>query len=81
MEEGQLTRTLDDVFSWALENNIKSVATNGIANTDHGRETEHNRRSDEQRARFLVAYATNAEHKYGINIELISLNDVFVRVG
>jgi len=80
MTEEHLVNTLDAALSWASTQHIKSVATNGVANTDHGVDTVHNRQSDEQRARFLVAYATAAEQQYGVNIELISLNDVFVRV-
>jgi hypothetical protein len=80
MTNEHLVNALDAALSWASRQHIQSVATNGVANTDHGRDTMHNRQSDEQRARFLIAYATAAEQKYGVSIELISLNDVFVRV-
>ncbi len=80
MTDGHLVNALDASLSWASRLHIKSVATNGVANTDHGIDTAHNRQSDEQRARFLIAYAAAAEQQYGVNIELISLNDVFLRV-
>lgn len=46
---------------------------NGVANTDHGHDTAHNRQSDEERARFLITYASEAEQTHGFNIELVSL--------
>jgi hypothetical protein len=79
MTEAQLTETLDSALAWASQNQIASVATNGIADTDHGQNTAANRRSDENRAAWLKGYATRAEQKYKVAIELISLNDVFVR--
>ncbi|WP_445768044.1 hypothetical protein [Rheinheimera sp.] len=74
----QLTNAFDEIFTWALQNRITSVATNGIANTDHGTDTAANRRSDQDRAIWLKDYANKAEQKYKIAIELISLNDIFV---
>jgi len=80
MSDDGLVNALGTALSWASKQYIKSVITNGVANTDHGRGTSQNRQSDEQRAHFLVTYATAAEQKYGLTIELISLNDVFMRV-
>jgi hypothetical protein len=79
MTDEKLTSVLDAALSWASTNGIVTIATNGIANTDHGMITAQNRHSDEQRAAFLQAYAHEAEQKYGVSVELISLNDVFVR--
>jgi hypothetical protein len=79
MTEARLTVTLNTILSWALTNTITSIVTNGIANTDHGHDTAYNRQSDDQRARFLITYATDAEQTNGVTIELVSLNDVFVR--
>jgi hypothetical protein len=79
MTEAQLTLTLNAILSWVSVNAITSIVTNGIANTDHGHDTAYNRRSDGQRAQFLVSYATDAEQRNGVTIELVSLNDVFVR--
>ena len=78
MTDIQLTAALDAVLSWASQNAITSIATNGVANIDHGYNTSENRRSDEQRAAVLVDYAKSAENR-GFSIELISLNDVFTR--
>lgn len=80
MSDEDLVEALDAALSWASRQHIKSVATNGVANIDHGQNKAQKRQSDEQRARFLIAYAAAAEQKYGVDIELISLNDVFVRV-
>lgn len=78
MTERQLSVKLDRAFLWAAQNGILSVATNGIANIDHELNTADNRQSDEERAAWLKAYAEQAEKKYKINIELISLNDIFL---
>ncbi len=79
MTEAQLTNALDAALAWASRNQLTSVATNGVANADHGPDTVINRRSDERRAALLNDYATQAEQKYKFFIELISLNDIFVR--
>ena len=79
MTDLQLTRALDAAFAWASAKRIKSVATNGIANTDHSGDTAANRRSHEKRAAWLIDFAKAAEQKHAINIELVSLNDIFVR--
>ena len=79
MTDLQLTRALDAAFAWASAKRIKSVATNGIANTDHSGDTAANRRSHEKRAAWLIDFAKAAEQKHAINIELFSLNDIFVR--
>lgn len=79
MTNAQLTNALDGAFSWASQRSIASIATNGVANTDHGRNTADNRRSDEERASFLEDYVAQAENRFGLAVELISLNDVFIR--
>ena len=79
MTDAQLTEVLDGIFLWASQQDINSVVTNGISNTDHGHDTASNRASDEQRARFLENYVEKVEKKYNFTIELISLNDVFIR--
>lgn len=79
MTDVQLEKALDKAFAWASRNRIASAATNGVADTDHSRDTAANRRSDAKRAEWLKGYAEQAEQKYNVAIELISLNDVFVR--
>lgn len=78
MTDLQLTRALDEAFEWASEKGIKSVATNGIANTDHSGDTAANRRSHEKRAAWLIDFGKAAEQNHAINIELVSLNDILV---
>jgi hypothetical protein len=81
MAEPTLTSALDAALAWAKSAGIRSIITNGIADTDHGHDTAANRTSDDKRARFLVAYTTEQERVAGFSIELISLNDVFIRNG
>lgn len=50
MTDVQLTDALDTAFSWASPQGIESVATNGVANTNHGLITAENRCSDEVQA-------------------------------
>lgn len=79
MTDPQLTAALDAALSWASHNGVASAATNGIANTDHGRNTADNRRSDDQRATMLIDHVKQAEQKHGLTLEHISLNDVYTR--
>ena len=79
MSDSHLIGALEPALSWAASMGLKSVATNGIAATDHGVDTASNRASDDRRALFLLQYATKQEQATRIGIELISLNDVFVR--
>ncbi len=79
MTDPQLTAALDAALVWASREAVTSVATNGVADTDHGRDTADNRRSDDRRVALLADHAARAEVKYGLAIELISLNDAFVR--
>lgn len=79
MTDERLTSALDRALRWASERGIRSIVTNGVANTDHGHDTASNRRSDDLRAQFLAEYAARMEEGLGLAIELISLNDIFVR--
>jgi hypothetical protein len=79
LTESRLKSALDAALSWAIENRITSIATNGIANTDHGMNTAHNRESDDLRAKFIIKYAEDLEQQHDITVELVSLNDVFIR--
>lgn len=78
MTEMQLIAALDAALLWASQNAIVSIATNGIANINHGHKTEDNRRSDDQRVDVLIDYAKSAVNR-GFTIELISLSDAFTR--
>ena len=79
MTERKLTAVLNDAIPWAREAGHTLIVTNGIANTDHGTDTDWNRYSDDQRVQFLIHYSVEQENLFGIAIELISLNDAFVR--
>ena len=79
MTDDEVQRALDSALLWATEQGLRSIATNGIANTDHGPDAARNRRSDDQRAALLAEYASRQEEALGLEIELVSLNDVFVR--
>ena len=78
MTESQVASALGAALEWASRNDITSVVTNGIANTDIGRNTASNRRSNVRRAAWLHDYASRLEQEYNITIQLISLNDIFV---
>ena len=79
MTEKELKAVLNDAVSWAREAGYTLIVTNGIANTDHGTNTGANQYSDDRRVQFLILYSVAQENSFGIAIELISLNDVFVR--
>ncbi len=70
---------LDPAFAWAREKGLSSVITNGISDIDHGRDTDRDRNSDDQRAQFLICYSQEQERDGSVRITLISLNDIFVR--
>lgn len=80
MTDELLAKSLDASLSWASNAQIKVMATNGIANADRRGDASSNRENDDQRARFLLSYATAAEKMHGIGIELVNLSDVFVRL-
>lgn len=79
MTNAQLTAALDAALFWASQQGLKSVATNGVANTDHGHDTASNRQSDDERAAMLINYAERAERERHLALDLVSLNDVFTR--
>ncbi len=79
LTDSQLEASLDEALSWASNNCIKTIATNGIANTDHRHELNHDRKSDERRAAYLKRYTAEAERRLGLEFELINMSDIFVR--
>lgn len=79
LSDSQLETCLDEALRWASNNRITTIATNGVANTDHRHELNHDRRSDERRAAYLKEYAAEAEQRLGVNFELINMSDIFVR--
>lgn len=79
MSERELEAVLNRALSWAINEGYRLIITNGISDTDHGTDTNANRHSDNQRAEFLIRYSQEKERESSAKIELISLNDVFVR--
>ena len=81
MTEDELKGALDRALSWAQANGHTRIVTNGISDVDHGTATQANCASDDRRVRFLVDYAAQREAKSNgtLCIELVSLNDAFVR--
>lgn len=70
---------LDQALAWAVARGLTSVATNGVSDTDLGLDSAANRRSHDRRVELLVQFTREAEQKLGIAIELVSMNDSFVR--
>lgn len=79
MTDAKLISNLETALSWATVAGVKTVITNGLADTDHGDNKILNFVSDDRRARFLIKYASEQEKARGISIELTSLNMVFIR--
>ena len=81
MTDDELKRALDRALSWAQVEGHRHIVTNGISDTDHGTDTQANRASDDRRVRLLVEYATQKEIESNgtLRIELVSLNDAFIR--
>lgn len=79
MTDSQLINALDTAFLWASCNNIKSIATNGIANTHRGQGKQTHQQNDAERAAFLKRYVMEAEKKYDFSVELVNLKDIFMR--
>jgi len=76
-------RELRDVFDrlirWAHENGIRTIATNGIADVNHGVGKEADRASDDRRAQMLIELAKRYEDEFQVKITLANMDEVFVR--
>ena len=79
MTDRELKGVLDRVFSWVREKRLRLIVTNGVSDIDHGMNTDSNIHSDDQRVQFLIHYSKEKEKEFPITIELVSLNDAFVR--
>jgi hypothetical protein len=79
LTNSQLASVLQEALTWALDHSLKSVITNGIADTDHSQHNISNRSSDDARARFLIDLMSAYEREFDVTIGLISQNDIFVR--
>jgi hypothetical protein len=78
MSTEQLRVIFKTIFEWARKNNLTTVITNGIQDTDHGMLTNANRTSDDIRVRLISEIMTNYERE-GFDVTLISLNDAYIR--
>lgn len=79
MADADLLARLDAILDWAKGNGVRYVVTNGIRDVDHGTDTTANRASDDRRTATLTKYMAERERADRLKVELISLNDVFVR--
>lgn len=80
IDDSKLFSILDNIFSWASINSIRTISTNGISNVNHTSDSVENIKSDNERSLMLFKFVSEAEIKYNFRIELISLNDVFTRL-
>ncbi len=83
MSTEQLLKTFKKIFEWAKKNNIKTIITNGISDTDHGHDIygydiNANRASDNRRVQ-LISDTMQAYEREGFAVTLISMNDAYVR--
>jgi ABC-type uncharacterized transport system ATPase subunit len=74
-----LIAKLNEILAWAKENEIQFFATNGVRDVDHGTDSVANRASEDRRTAMLVMYFAERERVDQLKVELVSLNDVFIR--
>jgi LmbE family N-acetylglucosaminyl deacetylase len=72
-----LQTLLADALHWAREQYLFVVATNGARDTNY--EIDDPRGIDDERAKWLIKFATILEVRDGLEIYLRSPDDVFVR--
>jgi transposase len=79
MTNGDLLGRLDTIFAWCKERRIRFVVTNGIRDIDHSLYKAANRVSDDRRTSLLTKYLARRERADRMQVEVVSLTDVFVR--
>ena len=79
MTESDVRYALDAAFSWARQNGLKTVITNGIADTVDHSDIAAKQKSNDRRARLLIGLASDCERRFGLDITLVSLGTVFTR--
>ena len=79
MTDGDLLAKLDAILDWAKERRFRFVVTNGIRDVDHGMDRAANRASDDRRTSVLTKYLYRRERTDRMQVEVVSLNDVFIR--
>lgn len=79
LTDADLLAQLDFILDWAKTRRIQFVVTNGVRDVDHGMDRAANRASDDRRTAMLTTYMAQRERADRLKVELVSLNDVFVR--
>lgn len=79
MSDDELIARLDVILDWAKQRRIKFIVTNGIRDTNHGRDSNLNRASDDRRTSLLTRYLYKRERSNRMQVEVVSRNDVFIR--
>lgn len=71
LTEAEHEKALGEAVSWALQNGISSIVTNGAP------DKSSDVRSNGARAEWLIDYASNLERSSGIAVELMSLSGIY----
>ncbi len=79
MTDDEVTNALETSLNWAHQEGHVRVITNGIMDIDKDTDTVANNASHDRRAQLINQLATQYEAEFGLEITLISLNDVFIR--
>jgi hypothetical protein len=79
LTDADLRAKLAFILDWAKTKRIRFVVTNGVRDVDHGKDRLANRSSDDRRTALLTNYMAQRERTDRLKVELVSLNDVFVR--
>ena len=72
LTDAEHERALGEAVTWALQNSISSIVTNGASGKSSGV------RSKGTRAEWLIAYAKTLEKSHGVAIALMSLRGVYL---
>ena len=78
IRDDRLSKILEDIFSWASDNQLRTIVTNGVSNTDKGINIDSNRASDDERVHFINEIVIEYERE-GFQVTLISMNDAYTR--
>ena len=79
LTDADLFSKLDFILDWAKQRRIRFVVTNGIRNVDHIPNRIANCASNRRRTALLTTYMAQRERADRLKVELVSLNDEFVR--
>ncbi len=79
LTDADLFAKLDFILDWAKQRRVRFVVTNGIRDVDHIPNRMANRASNRRRTAMLTTYMAQRERTDRLKIELVSLNDDFMR--